>query len=63
MMEYCRCKKFKEEVKRATAIIYNEHYKAYYIQDVERGACPHEYKIGNIKIDRCPWCGKKLEEK
>ena len=59
-MKHCQCKKLKEEVKRATAIIYSDHYKAYYIQDVEGGACSHEHDIDNIKIDYCPWCGKKL---
>ena len=69
-MEYCKCEKFKEEVKLGIAIIYSGRYKSYYIQDIEtdgrsyqRQGCKHgclDYNINNIRINFCPWCGGKL---
>ena len=51
------------EAELGLSITYSNHYKSYYIQDVETGRCMNEYKIGNIRIEFCPWCGKKLKKK
>jgi len=62
MTTFCKCKRFKKEAKLGLSITYNSHYRSYYIYDVETDICD-QHKISNIRINFCPWCGKKLKKK
>lgn len=60
-MKYC-CKEFKEEIEMELAITFNPDYKTFYIRYPYSTSCSHgsHLTIQHIKINNCPWCGKKL---